>query len=176
MSRAHSALQSRAFGADGQALFGVGRQSTLRILEESLKIKLEHAHYDAARTRVELESPDQRWFVISTDRILDQDGLPSGNIFVVSDITANKRTEEALKLSERLAATGRLAHSIAHEINNPLESIINLLYLMEHSSDPVELRSYISQATAASRACQPHHQADAGVLSGVRHASRVERG
>jgi signal transduction histidine kinase len=80
---------------------------------------------------------------------MDQDGLPSGNIFVVSDITANKRTEEALKLSERLAATGRLAHSIAHEINNPLESIINLLYLMEHTSDVAELRSYITLAMAA---------------------------
>ena len=101
------------------------------------------------RTRVELESPDQHWFVVSTDRIVDQDGQPSGNIFVVSDITANKRTEEALKLSERLAATGRLAHSIAHEINNPLESIINLLYLMEHSSDVDELRMYVAQATAA---------------------------
>jgi PAS domain S-box-containing protein len=141
-NRALSELTGRRYSElEGKTLSGV--------LEESLKIKIRPSTHDSPRTRVELESPDQRWFVISTDRILDQDGLPSGNIFVVSDVTANKRTEEALKLSERLAATGRLAHSIAHEINNPLESIINLLYLMERSSSADELRLYVAQAMAA---------------------------
>ena len=74
--------------------------------------------------------------------------MPSGNIFVVSDITDSKRAEEALKMSERLAATGRLAHSIAHEINNPLEAVVNLLYLMEHSSDWLNSGRTSRQATA----------------------------
>jgi PAS domain S-box-containing protein len=46
-----------------------------------------------------------------------------------TDIHDQKLAEEALRRSEKLAATGRLAASIAHEINNPLESVINSLYL-----------------------------------------------
>lgn len=53
----------------------------------------------------------------------------SGSILIVTDITDQKKLQETLKLSERLAATGRLAHIIAHEINNPLEAMSNLLFL-----------------------------------------------
>ena len=45
------------------------------------------------------------------------------------DISARKRTEEALRKTEKLAAAGRLAATIAHEINNPLEAVTNLLFL-----------------------------------------------
>lgn len=47
------------------------------------------------------------------------------------DITAQKRSEEVLRRTEQLAVTGRLAASIAHEINNPLSAVMNLLYLLE---------------------------------------------
>jgi signal transduction histidine kinase len=43
--------------------------------------------------------------------------------------TEERKTEQALRKSEQLAAAGRLAASIAHEINNPLEAVTNLLYL-----------------------------------------------
>jgi signal transduction histidine kinase len=51
------------------------------------------------------------------------------------DITEARKTEEALRKSEQLAAAGRLAASIAHEINNPLEAVTNLLYLVTMDSD-----------------------------------------
>jgi len=44
---------------------------------------------------------------------------------------AQLQAQEVLRESEKLAATGRLAATIAHEINNPLESLTNLLYLIE---------------------------------------------
>jgi PAS domain S-box-containing protein len=49
------------------------------------------------------------------------------------DITERKKAEQALRQTEKLAAAGRLAASISHEINNPLEAITNLLYLLETS-------------------------------------------
>ena len=58
------------------------------------------------------------------------DDVKTGSIFILSDITRQKLAEHAALLNERLAATGRLAHTIAHEINNPLEAITNLLYLL----------------------------------------------
>jgi signal transduction histidine kinase len=51
---------------------------------------------------------------------------------IVVETTERKRAEEALRKTEKLAAAGRLATSIAHEINNPLEAVTNLLYLLRH--------------------------------------------
>jgi PAS domain S-box-containing protein len=50
---------------------------------------------------------------------------------IVRDITSRKLAERALLQNEKLASVGRLASSIAHEINNPLESVTNLLYILE---------------------------------------------
>jgi signal transduction histidine kinase len=55
---------------------------------------------------------------------------PGGGIILyLRETTAAQRTEQALRGSEQLAAAGRLAASIAHEINNPLEAVTNLLFL-----------------------------------------------
>lgn len=51
---------------------------------------------------------------------------------IVLDTSERKRAEEALRRTEKLAATGRLAASIAHEINNPLEAVTNLLFLLRN--------------------------------------------
>ncbi|MGO4211310.1 sensor histidine kinase, partial [Terriglobus sp. YAF25] len=58
-------------------------------------------------------------------------------------------SEEALRKTEKLAAAGRLAASIAHEINNPLESVTNLLYLLQtHPELDSMAREYVSTAQA----------------------------
>ncbi len=51
---------------------------------------------------------------------------------IAREITDMKRAERTLRTTEKLAATGRLAASIAHEINNPMASVTNLLYLLAH--------------------------------------------
>jgi len=66
---------------------------------------------------------------------------------IVMDASDRKRSEEALRKTEKLAATGRLAASIAHEINNPLEAVTNLLYLLSNHADLQEpARSYVGMA------------------------------
>jgi signal transduction histidine kinase len=54
--------------------------------------------------------------------------------------------QQALLRSEKLAVTGRLAASIAHEINNPLEAVTNLLYLMRAESSPQQTKRYLAEA------------------------------
>jgi PAS domain S-box len=66
---------------------------------------------------------------------------------IVMDASDRKRSEEALRKAEKLAVTGRLAASIAHEINNPLEAITNILFLLKNYSglqDPA--LNYVSMA------------------------------
>ena len=58
------------------------------------------------------------------------DGESIGFATVSRDITAQRIADAALIESAKLAAVGRLASSIAHEINNPLEAVTNLLYLI----------------------------------------------
>ena len=66
---------------------------------------------------------------------------------IALDASDRKRSEEALRRSEKLAVTGRLAASIAHEINNPLEAITNLLFLLRNFTDlPAAAHQYVSMA------------------------------
>ena len=62
------------------------------------------------------------------------------------DVTELRRTTAALVQSEKLAAVGRLASSIAHEINNPLESVTNLLFLARTNAEPGPVRDYLETA------------------------------
>ena len=76
------------------------------------------------------------------------DGVVQGAVVTFRDITQTRLAEEALRRSEKLAAVGQLASSIAHEINNPLEAVTNLLYLVRHSETPEEIAAYAAQAEA----------------------------
>ncbi len=62
------------------------------------------------------------------------------------DLREQKRSEELLRRTEKLAAAGRLAASIAHEINNPLEAITNCMYLLEQGELDESSRSYLKMA------------------------------
>ena len=62
---------------------------------------------------------------------------------ITRDITAQVIAEEALRRNERLAAMGKLAGIVAHEINNPLEAITNAFYLLrQHHSLDEEAKYY----------------------------------
>jgi signal transduction histidine kinase len=78
--------------------------------------------------------------------IRDNGGHVSGIFVLGIDVTENKRTEQVLLQSEKLNAVGRLASSIAHEINNPLEAITNLIYLAQSVAENPETQRYLRDA------------------------------
>ncbi|ABF41412.1 PAS/PAC sensor hybrid histidine kinase [Candidatus Koribacter versatilis Ellin345] len=76
-------------------------------------------------------------------------GEVEGVVVSFRDIGERKRSEEALRATEKLASTGRMAATIAHEINNPLEAITNLVYLISVSpSLDNDTRRYVDMAQA----------------------------
>lgn len=80
------------------------------------------------------------------NNLLHEPGV-AGVVVNSRDITERKRTEDVLHATEKLATTGRLAAAIAHEINNPLEGVTNLLYLLEnHPSLDAAARRYARMA------------------------------
>ena len=78
--------------------------------------------------------------------IRDSAGKIIGVVLVFRDITERRMSEGALMRAEKLAAAGRLAASVAHEVNNPLEGLTNLIYIAHRSEDFGEIRQLLSQA------------------------------
>ena len=83
---------------------------------------------------------------ISLTPHLEAPGILVAFSAIIRDVTAQKLSERALLQSEKLASVGRLASSIAHEINNPLESVTNLLYILQ--SRPLDSASQALVSTA----------------------------
>jgi signal transduction histidine kinase len=61
--------------------------------------------------------------------IKDENGNVTGAAKIIRNITETNKIERALQTTEKLAAAGRMAATVAHEINNPLEAVTNLVYL-----------------------------------------------
>jgi signal transduction histidine kinase len=85
--------------------------------------------------------------VVSVTALRDAQDAIIGYLLIGTDNSARKQAEEALLRSEMLASAGRMAASIAHEINNPLEAIMNTLYLLRTVPNvPVEALEYLDIA------------------------------
>jgi PAS domain S-box-containing protein len=129
----------RIFGYTAEEMVG---QSILRIIPEELhpeeaeilrKVRAGErlAHFETTRvTKSGVRLPVS----LTISPVKDNTGRVIGTSKIARDISDRKRMEKLLLQSEKLAATGRMAATIAHEINNPLEAVMNLIYLARRAS------------------------------------------
>lgn len=104
--------------------------------------------FDGARDRAPTEFALGEKTVHVAVRNVGGDSEPSSMVLVLADVTDRQLAEYAVRTAEKIAATGKLANAIAHEINNPLESLTNLLYLAQSSSSTESIHQYLSSANA----------------------------
>ena len=135
----------KTYSSDGRDLIGkhIWQEFPEAVYEGSPYVEhYNRAMYEGASGSFEAHYPDPLNIWIQ----LEVYPTPDGIVTFSRDITARKKAEAALLLSEKLAAVGRLASSISHEINNPLEAVTNLLFLARNSTETSKVHEYIDQA------------------------------
>jgi PAS domain S-box-containing protein len=113
-------------------------------VERNREILNRGGHISSYRTE-RMRKDGTRWPVLlSVSSLRNARGEIVGASAIARDLSTERQSEEAIRRSEKLATAGRLAASIAHEINNPLEAVVNLLYLARH--DASHAGDYLAQA------------------------------
>jgi PAS domain S-box-containing protein len=141
----------RIFGYTAEEMIG---QSILRLIPDELRheedmilAKLSSGeridHYETTRVK---KNGDRFEVSVTISPVRDGKGHIIGASKTARDISERKQLERLLIQSEKLAATGRMAATIAHEINNPLESVMNLVFLARKSGSVTKVRSYLAIA------------------------------
>lgn len=138
-----------AQGKDLETVFNIVNEVT-RVRSESPVSRVIHqgqtvglANHTALISRDGTEYPIED----SAAPIRNKDGEITGIVLVFHDVVEKRKAEKAVQNSERLATTGRLAATLAHEIHNPLDTVGNLLYLMNQAPDPEASRQYVELAS-----------------------------
>ena len=117
-------------------------------IQDAIDHTLQHGKEYAEEYRIVQADGTTRWVMAQGHVIRSSSGQALRFPGVATDITERKQAEEVVRVTEKLAAVGRLASSIAHEINNPLESVTNLLYLARTGKEelPTDIRDYLDTA------------------------------
>jgi PAS domain S-box-containing protein len=100
-------------------------------------------HFDTVRRSKSGELLDVS---LTISPVKDDSGTIIGASKILRDISSRKRIETSLIQAEKIAATGRMAATIAHEINNPLEAVLNLLYLLRQQVETTDGKAYLGTA------------------------------
>jgi two-component system, sporulation sensor kinase E len=129
VSRIHGLLESGFDGTLQGWLRTIHPEDLNRVQARMQEALMERGEY-YVEFRVVWPNGEVRWVSGQGRVVTDANAIPERMVGIAMDITRRRAEEEALRRTEKLAATGRLAATIAHEINNPLEAVTNLLYLI----------------------------------------------
>lgn len=121
-------------------------EDDLQPMQASIREAIENRVMYRTEYRVYWPDGSVHWVVASGKALYAETGEPVRMIGVTLDVTERHVAMQTLMQTEKLAAVGRLASSIAHEINNPLESVTNLLYLAMHTPERSEAIEYMALA------------------------------
>ncbi len=115
--------------------------------EQLLKSALDNRSDYDIEYRVIWPDKSVHWISTRGRAYYDEAGKPIRFGGVMADVTERKELEQALIRSEKLASVGRMAATIAHEINNPLAAVMNLLFLAGSDPElPESARNYLFTA------------------------------
>jgi PAS domain S-box-containing protein len=142
----------RMFGYTSEEMIG---QPLLRLIPKDLQYEEDEIlrklrggeridHYETVRVRKNGERVDVS---VTISPIRNRHGEVVGASKIARDISDRKRLEKLLIQAEKIATTGRMAATIAHEINNPLESVMNLIFLARQNRlQPERTLNYLLSA------------------------------
>ena len=152
-----NAAATRLFGYSAEEMIGKsilklipeGLHSDEKIIMDSIRTGCRVEHFETVRRTKSGQLLDVS---LTVSPIRDEHGRIIGASKILRDISTRKRLEQALLQAEKIAATGRMAATIAHEINNPLEAVMNLLYLLRPMiTDPAGVDYFQSVETELGR-------------------------
>lgn len=146
-----NAAAERMFGYTAEEIIG---QSVLKLIpphlhsdEEiiiaSIRAGRRVEHFETVRVT---KSGQLLEVSLGVSPLKDEHGQVIGASKILRDISDRKRIEQSLLQAEKIAATGRMAATIAHEINNPLEAVMNLLYLLRPMITDPDGMNYLNSA------------------------------
>jgi PAS domain S-box-containing protein len=146
-----NAAANRVFGYSAEEIIGKSILTLIpedlkheeKEMNESIRVGRRIEHFETVRL-----TKDGRLFdaALSISPIKDEQGRVIGASKILRDISDRRRIEQALLQAEKIAATGRMAATIAHEINNPLEAVTNLMYLLRSKLTDDEAKDQLAAA------------------------------
>jgi PAS domain S-box-containing protein len=135
-----------AFGSEPEAWLRFVLPEDVPALDEAFaRVRNEGADYHM-QYRVRWADGSLHWLESEGKCEKNAQGKVTRIFGVMADITRRKQADEALLRGEKLAVAGRLAASVAHEINNPMEAVANMLYLISTTDSMDEVRLHASGA------------------------------
>jgi PAS domain S-box-containing protein len=140
---------AQARGQEVRSVFPIFNEQTHQPVENPVAKVLELGHVMGLANHTVLRRADGKMIPIedSAAPIYDDHKQLRGVVMVFRDVTAEKQAQDVMRKAEKLAAAGRLAATVAHEINNPLEAVGNLIYIVKNSAGiPKEVQGYLALA------------------------------
>ena len=140
---------AQARGQVIQKIFPIFNEQTRKAVENPVAKVLESGRIMGLANHTVLQRADGKIIPIedSAAPIYDDQHKLRGVVMVFRDVTAEKQAQDVMRKAEKLAAAGRLAATVAHEINNPLEAVGNLIYIVRNTAGlPQEVLGYLAMA------------------------------